>query len=223
MDTRVKDVVATRKQPAVPTAAGQSLPHESAALHVSGEAIYTDDIPELRGTLHCALGLSQKAHARFELGDVAEWVRTHPCVVRVVTADDVPGRNLFGTIGLGEGDDGVAHPMEQRERHDAERDERQPDRHVDVARRRPELLRPTDERQQAAPVAEQDVEEERDEDGDVAPGARPAERRRKVREPLVRVLERVLAALRDERDRPGEQERQDEDHRHDDPAGEMRA
>ena len=80
----------------------------------------------------------------------------------------------------------------------------------------------TDERQQAAPVAQQDVEEERDEDRDVAPCAGPAERGREVREPLVGVLERVLAALRDERDRPGEQERQDENHRHHDPAGEER-
>ena len=38
-----------------------SMPHESAHLHVSGEAAYIDDIPELNGTLHCALGLSQKA------------------------------------------------------------------------------------------------------------------------------------------------------------------
>ena len=30
---------------------GQERPHESATLHVTGEAIYTDDIPELRGTL----------------------------------------------------------------------------------------------------------------------------------------------------------------------------
>jgi len=29
---------------------GQELIHESAHLHVTGEAVYTDDIPELRGT-----------------------------------------------------------------------------------------------------------------------------------------------------------------------------
>ena len=34
---------------------GISRPHESAALHVAGEATYIDDIPELAGTLHCAL------------------------------------------------------------------------------------------------------------------------------------------------------------------------
>ena len=36
-------------------AQGKELPHESAVLHVTGEAVYTDDIPELRGTLYAAL------------------------------------------------------------------------------------------------------------------------------------------------------------------------
>lgn len=40
--------------------AGQARAHESAALHVLGEAPYTDDLPELQGTLHAAFGLSQQ-------------------------------------------------------------------------------------------------------------------------------------------------------------------
>src|SRR5450830_535698 len=43
---------------------GISRPHESAHLHVAGEATYIDDIPELTGTLHCALGLSPVAAGR---------------------------------------------------------------------------------------------------------------------------------------------------------------
>ena len=35
-----------------------SRPHESAHLHVSGRASYTDDIPVVAGTLHAALGMS---------------------------------------------------------------------------------------------------------------------------------------------------------------------
>jgi len=35
-------------------AQGRELAHESAVLHVTGEAVYTDDIPELRGTLYAA-------------------------------------------------------------------------------------------------------------------------------------------------------------------------
>lgn len=37
--------------------------HESAHLHVSGRATYTDDIPLVAGTLHAALGLSANVEA----------------------------------------------------------------------------------------------------------------------------------------------------------------
>ena len=73
------------------------LPHESAELHVSGEAIYTDDLPELAGTLHCALGLSQRAHANIVSMDISA-VRSSPGVVDVITAADIPGRNDCGPI-----------------------------------------------------------------------------------------------------------------------------
>ena len=43
---------------------GDALPHESAHLHVTGEAVYVDDIVAPRGTLHAALGRSAKPHAR---------------------------------------------------------------------------------------------------------------------------------------------------------------
>ena len=73
------------------------LPHESAELHVSGEALYTDDIPELTNTLHCALGLSQRAHANIASIDLSA-VRKAPGVVDVFTADDIPGTNDCGPI-----------------------------------------------------------------------------------------------------------------------------
>ena len=41
---------------------GQELIHESAHLHVTGEADYTDDIPEQRGTLYAAIIKSPVAH-----------------------------------------------------------------------------------------------------------------------------------------------------------------
>ena len=47
-------------------AAGASVPHESAALHVTGDATYVDDIPELAGTAFIALGLSSEAHAKIK-------------------------------------------------------------------------------------------------------------------------------------------------------------
>ena len=52
--------------PPVAAQVGRSLPHESAALHVAGAAPYTDDLPELAGTLHAALGLSPLAHGVIE-------------------------------------------------------------------------------------------------------------------------------------------------------------
>ena len=79
------------------TAAGRPLPHESARLHVAGEAHYIDDLPELAGTLHCALGLSPVAHGRL-LGIDVEGIRAQPGVAGVITAADIPGINDCGAI-----------------------------------------------------------------------------------------------------------------------------
>ncbi|GJI87981.1 xanthine dehydrogenase molybdopterin binding subunit [Duganella hordei] len=78
-------------------AVGVARPHESAELHVLGQATYTDDIPELQGTLHAALGLSSKAHARIAAMDLAP-VRNSPGVVAVYTAEDIVGTNDCGPI-----------------------------------------------------------------------------------------------------------------------------
>ena len=78
-------------------AIGRPHPHESAVLHVSGEATYTDDIPELQGTLHAALGLSTKAHAHILSMNLAA-VKRSPGVVAVYTAQDIPGTNDCGPI-----------------------------------------------------------------------------------------------------------------------------
>ncbi|SEA65402.1 xanthine dehydrogenase molybdopterin binding subunit [Paraburkholderia sartisoli] len=74
-----------------------SRPHESAHLHVSGRATYTDDIPVVAGTLHAALGLSAKAHAKI-VSMSFDAVRATPGVVAVFTADDIPGTNDCGPI-----------------------------------------------------------------------------------------------------------------------------
>lgn len=76
---------------------GQPRPHESAVLHVLGEATYTDDIPEVQGTLHAALGLSSKAHANI-LAMNLDAVKSAPGVVAVLTARDIPGTNDCGPI-----------------------------------------------------------------------------------------------------------------------------
>ena len=46
--------------PTIKGRVGTPEPHESAHLHVSGEARYTDDIPEPLGTLHGAIGMSEE-------------------------------------------------------------------------------------------------------------------------------------------------------------------
>ncbi len=76
---------------------GVSRPHESAHLHVAGEATYIDDITELTGTLHAALGLSPVAHGRL-VGLSLDAVRAMPGVVAVLTARDIPGPNDCGPI-----------------------------------------------------------------------------------------------------------------------------
>jgi xanthine dehydrogenase large subunit len=76
---------------------GSALPHESAHLHVAGEARYTDDIPELTGTLHAALGLSPVARGTLQAVDVAR-LRSLPGVVDVIVAADIPGVNDCGAI-----------------------------------------------------------------------------------------------------------------------------
>ena len=76
---------------------GISRQHESAHLHVAGRATYVDDMPELAGTLHAALGLSPVAHGRIK-GIAVDAIRALPGVVAVLTAADIPGVNDCGAI-----------------------------------------------------------------------------------------------------------------------------
>ncbi len=76
---------------------GISRPHESAHLHVAGEATYIDDIPEIKGTLHCALGLSPVANGKLT-ASALDKIRTMPGVVAVLSAADIPGPNDCGSI-----------------------------------------------------------------------------------------------------------------------------
>ena len=76
--------------------AGEQLAHESAAQHVTGHALYTDDlVGRTPNVLHAHPVCSPHAHAR-----VVD-LRTGPAhdvpgVVRVLTAADVPGVNDAG-------------------------------------------------------------------------------------------------------------------------------
>ena len=78
-------------------AVGVAMPHDSAHLHVTGRASYTDDLPEPRDLLHLAVGMSSVAHARLGKVDLTD-VRSAPGVVDVCVAADVAGNNNFGPI-----------------------------------------------------------------------------------------------------------------------------
>ena len=79
------------------TVIGTPAPHDSAVLHVAGEAAYTDDLPEPRGLLHAAIGVSPCAHGTIERL-VLDAVQRAPGVVAVLTAADIPGVNDIGPI-----------------------------------------------------------------------------------------------------------------------------
>ena len=79
------------------TLQGRPQAHESAHLHVSGQATYIDDMPLPANTLHVALGMSSVAHGRIRSMELAA-VAAAPGVVDVAAAADVPGRNNYGPI-----------------------------------------------------------------------------------------------------------------------------
>ena len=68
------------------------LPHDAAALHVTGAARYVDDVPMPAGTLHLAFGTSEIAHGTLADLDLSA-VRSADGVVAVLTADDMPFEN----------------------------------------------------------------------------------------------------------------------------------
>jgi xanthine dehydrogenase large subunit len=70
----------------------EALPHDSAHKHVTGLAIYTDDIPEPPATLQVFIAQSKRAHALITNLDVSKVIEA-PGAVCVLTARDVPGVN----------------------------------------------------------------------------------------------------------------------------------
>ncbi|MCS7057341.1 MAG: xanthine dehydrogenase molybdopterin binding subunit [Meiothermus sp.] len=78
---------------------GKAIPHESAPLHVTGQALYTDDLlPRYPNALHAWPVQAPHAHARV-LRMETEPALAVPGVVRVLTARDVPGLNDSGLKG----------------------------------------------------------------------------------------------------------------------------
>jgi xanthine dehydrogenase large subunit len=75
---------------------GTAVPHESAALHVTGAALYTDDlVHRTKDVLHAYPVQVPTAHARVT-GLHVDAALQVPGVVRILTAADVPGVNDAG-------------------------------------------------------------------------------------------------------------------------------
>ena len=72
-------------------------PHESGIKHVSGRALYTDDLSESPGTLFGAIGWSKKAHAIIKKMNLEKVIKSEG-VTAVVTSSDITGRNDVGPV-----------------------------------------------------------------------------------------------------------------------------
>lgn len=80
---------------------GENMKHESAEKHVTGKAVYVDDMPELPNQLHIAVGGSAHAHAKIKSIDLTS-VRETLGVVDVITVHDVPGHVDIGPVFSGD-------------------------------------------------------------------------------------------------------------------------
>ena len=72
-------------------------PHESATAHVTGSALYVDDVALPGNALHVEVGVSEHASARLKSVDLTK-VRTSEGVVDVITSTDIPGENEVGAV-----------------------------------------------------------------------------------------------------------------------------
>jgi len=75
--------------------------HFDAKLHVKGKSVFTADIPVPEGTLYAAVFVSPCAHGRIQKLDTAK-ASAAPGVVKVITAEQIPGENEIGNIVMDE-------------------------------------------------------------------------------------------------------------------------
>jgi xanthine dehydrogenase large subunit len=79
--------------------AGKALPHESACGHVTGEALYTDDlVARFPGVLHAWPVLAPYSHALLTRLET-EGAMEEPGVVATLTDADVPGEGTRAPTG----------------------------------------------------------------------------------------------------------------------------
>jgi xanthine dehydrogenase large subunit len=79
----------------------QQIPHESASLHVTGEALYIDDLPSSPSLLIGRVVYSPHAHARIVSYDLTKAMQS-PGVAAVLCAKDIRGHNQMGPVAKDE-------------------------------------------------------------------------------------------------------------------------
>ncbi|RLT92071.1 xanthine dehydrogenase molybdopterin binding subunit [Ketobacter sp.] len=99
-DTRFKSDAAL-KTDTLKGATGQSMQHESAVKHVTGAALYVDDLAEPRQLLHAAVGQSPVACGIIRTLDLSA-VLAAPGVAAVLTLADIPGHIDIGPVFPGD-------------------------------------------------------------------------------------------------------------------------
>ncbi|XP_030901677.2 aldehyde oxidase isoform X1 [Melopsittacus undulatus] len=73
---------------------GRPIMHQSGIKHVTGEAVYIDDLPSVDGELFLAVVTSSRAHAKIVSIDTSEALKV-PGVFDIISANDVPATNEF--------------------------------------------------------------------------------------------------------------------------------
>ena len=80
---------------------GAEITHDSAKLHVSGQALYIDDLSEPEKLLHGCIVMSPVAHGKLISIDLSKALEL-PGVVDAIDASHIPGHNEIGPIFTGE-------------------------------------------------------------------------------------------------------------------------
>ena len=75
--------------------------HESAIKHVTGKAIYTDDISEPKNLLDAAIGFSNVSKGTIEKIDFTNVLNSYG-VIDIITDRDIEGQNDVGPIFKGD-------------------------------------------------------------------------------------------------------------------------
>jgi xanthine dehydrogenase/oxidase len=76
---------------------GQPVMHKNAEAQVTGETLYTNDMPMTENTLHAVLVTSTRAHARLVSVNTSEAEKC-PGYFAYLTAKDVTGSNVIGAV-----------------------------------------------------------------------------------------------------------------------------